>query len=89
MSSSEGLLCWRPNVRDVEDPNGDKIPPKSMEIFGLSLEDKAAARHPCFYVAAVVAIVLLLFPVVTIPILFTLYSRSRTTQVMCIVPTLH
>ena len=32
-------------------------------------------------ILGIVVIILLLFPVVTIPILFTLYSRRKTTQV--------
>ena len=39
------------------------------------------SRRACVCLLATVVVVLLLFPVVTIPILFTLYARQKNMQV--------
>jgi hypothetical protein len=40
-----------------------------------------ASRRTCVCLLATVVVILLLFPVVTIPILFTLYARQKNHQV--------
>lgn len=39
------------------------------------------SRRTCICLLATVVVILLLFPVVTIPILFTLYARQKNSQV--------
>ena len=58
------------SANDAADPSGDR-----MEDFA----SKPAPSKCCLYVGASLAIILLLFPVVTIPILFTLVKGTKDT----------
>ena len=58
-----------------ESPVDDRIAPlQPMEID--TNEVRKPNYHPCLYILVIVVVILLIFPVVTIPILFTVQSSK-------------
>lgn len=54
------------------------IDPKYASNQSPTDPQKTIGRHPCTYVLIAIIVVLLIFPIVTIPILFSLYGRKST-----------
>ena len=50
---------------------------------------KSNDRHPCTYVLIAVIVLLLIFPIITIPILFTMFRGKQTTSNYTTVKCIH
>ena len=59
---------------------GTTATPKQGSHENRGDAQKSTDRHPCTYVLIAVIVLLLIFPIITIPILFTMYRGKQSTS---------